>query len=111
MTGDHRFWVFNIQGSATGDASGDLYTETRRGAFWLDVAQFDLELGPAILNGAAETFHGGRATGSLGFSPLVRADYPGRAMLRFAYLDADLNLDLESLDLLTCSRAGWGIST
>ena len=108
VTGDHRFWVFNIQGSATGDASGDLYTETRRGAFWLDVAQFDLELGPAILNGVAEAFHGGRATGSLGFSPLVRADYPGRAMLRFAYLDADLNLDLETLDFINVLAGGLG---
>ena len=29
LTGDHRFWVFNIQGNATGDASE---TSMRAGA-------------------------------------------------------------------------------
>ena len=64
VAGEHRFWILNIQGTATGSAFGNLYTETRRGAFWLDIEQFDLELGPALLNGAGEAFHGGRAVGS-----------------------------------------------
>lgn len=108
VAGEHRFWILNIQGTATGSAFGNLYTETRRGAFWLDIEQFDLELGPALLNGAAETFHGGRAVGSLGFSPLVRAENPGRRMLRFAYLDADLDLNLESLDFINLLAGGLG---
>lgn len=108
VAGEHRFWILNIQGTATGSAFGNLYTETRRGAFWLDIEQFDLELGPALLNGAAETFHGGRAVGSLGFSPLVRAENPGRRMLRFAYLDADLDLNLESLDFINVLAGGLG---
>ena len=98
--GDHRFWVYNMQGTASGTAAGNLYTETRRGAFWLDVEQFELDLGPAFLNGSAEAFHGGTAAGSLGFSPLVRAEHPGRRMLRFAYLDADLDLAVDSLDFI-----------
>ncbi|MDC0573411.1 hypothetical protein OAO91_08190 [Luminiphilus sp.] len=108
IAGEHRFWILNIQGTATGSAFGNLYTETRRGAFWLDIEQFDLELGPTLLNGAAETFHGGRAVGSLGFSPLVRAENPGRRMLRFAYLDADLDLNLESLDFINVLAGGLG---
>lgn len=108
VAGEHRFWILNIQGTATGSAFGNLYTETRRGAFWLDIEQFDLELGPALLNGAAEAFHGGRAVGSLGFSPLVRAENPGRRMLRFAYLDADLDLNLESLDFINLLAGGLG---
>ena len=91
--GDHRFWVYNMQGTANGTAAGNLYTETRRGAF-------ELDLGPAFLNGNAEAFHGGTAEGSLGFSPLVRAEHPGRRMLRFAYLDADLDLAVDSLDFI-----------
>ena len=98
--GEHRFWIFNLQGTASGTATGNLYTESRRGAFWLDVAQFELDLGPAFLNGSAEAFHGGTASGSLGFSPLVRAEHPGRRMLRFAYLDADLDLAVDSLDFI-----------
>ena len=98
--GDHRFWIFNLQGTASGTATGNLYTESRRGAFWLDVEQFELDLGPAFLNGSAEAFHGGTASGSLGFSPLVRAEHPGRRMLRFAYLDADLDLAVDSLDFI-----------
>ncbi len=61
---------------------------------------FALDLGPAFLNGSAEAFHGGTAAGSLGFSPLVRAEHPGRRMLRFGYLDADLDLTLDSLDFI-----------
>lgn len=98
--GDHRFWIFNLQGTASGTAEGNLYTETRRGAFWLDVEHFALDLGPGFLNGSAEAFHGGTASGSLGFSPLVRAEHPGRRMLRFAYLDADLDLTVDSLDFI-----------
>ena len=98
--GEHRFWVYNIQGTASGPAKGNLYTETRRGAFWLDVEQFELDLGPAFLNGNAEAFRGGTAAGSLGFSPLVRAENPGRRMLRFGYLDADLDLAVDSLDFI-----------
>ena len=99
-TGDHRFWVYNLQGTASGTAAGNLYTETRRGAFWLDVEAFELDLGPGFLNGSAEAFHGGTVAGSLGFSPLVRAEHPGRRMLRFAYLDADLDLAVDSLDFI-----------
>ena len=98
--GDHRFWVYNLQGTASGTAAGNLYTETRRGTFWLDVEAFELDLGPGFLNGSAEAFHGGTASGSLGFSPLVRAEHPGRRMLRFAYLDADLDLAVDSLDFI-----------
>ena len=98
--GEHRFWIFNLQGTASGTATGNLYTESRRGAFWLDVAQFELDLGPAFLNGSAEAFHGGTASGSLGFSPLVRAEHPACRMLRFAYLDADLDLAVDSLDFI-----------
>ena len=99
-SGEHRFWIHNLQGTASGSAAGNLYTETRRGAFWLDVERFDLNLGPAFLNGTAEAFHGGTASGSLGFAPLVRADNPGRRMLRFGYLDADLDLAVDNLDFI-----------
>ena len=106
--GDHRFWVYNMQGTASGTAAGNLYTETRRGAFWLDVEEFELDLGPAFLNGKAEAFHGGTAAGSLGFSPLVRAEHPGRRMLRFGYLDADLDLALDSLDFINMLAGSLG---
>jgi hypothetical protein len=99
-SGEHRFWIHNLRGTASGPARGNLYTETRRGAFWLDVEQFDLNLGPAFLNGTAEAFHGGTAAGSLGFAPLVRAENPGRRMLRFGYLDADLDLAVDNLDFI-----------
>ena len=107
-TGEHRFWVYNLQGTASGPATGNLYTETRRGAFWLDVEQFELDLGPAFLNGNAEAFRGGTVAGSLGFSPLVRAENPGRRMLRFAYLDADLDLAVDSLDFINMLTGNLG---
>ena len=107
-TGEHRFWVYNLQGTASGPATGNLYTETRRGAFWLDVEQFELDLGPAFLNGNAEAFRGGTVAGSLGFSPLVRAENPGRRMLRFAYLAADLDLAVDSLDFINMLTGNLG---
>ena len=40
-----------------------LYMETRRGKFWLDIANADLNLGPAYLNGDAQAYKGGTLQG------------------------------------------------
>ena len=107
-SGEHRFWVFNLQGTASGTAFGNLYTETRRGMFSLDVTDLDLDLGPAYLNGDAEIYEGGTVQGVLGFSPLIRRDNKGRRMLKFAYLDTQLDLTVGSFNFLNIFTAGLG---
>ena len=107
-SGEHRFWVFNLQGTASGTAFGNLYTETRRGMFSLDVTDLDLNLGPAYLNGDAEIYEGGTVQGVLGFSPLIRRDNKGRRMLKFAYLDTQLDLTVGSFNFLNIFTAGLG---
>jgi hypothetical protein len=107
-TGEHRFWVFNLQGTGSGSALGNLYTETRGGTFSLDVTDLDLNLGPAFLNGDAEIFEGGTVQGVLGFSPLTRRDNKGRRMLKFSYVDTQLDLTVGSFNFLKIFTAGLG---
>ena len=107
-SGDHRFWIFNLQGTGSGSATGDMYIETRRGNFWLDVDNVDLNLGPAYLNGSAEIYSGGTATGALGFSPLLRSENQGRRMLPYGYVDAQVDLDVGSFDFIKIFTAGLG---
>ena len=107
-SGEHRFWVFNLQGTGSGTALGNLYTETRGGTFSLDVTALDLDLGPAYLNGDAEIYEGGTVQGVLGFSPLTRRDNKGRRMLKFAYLDTQLDLTVGSFNFLNIFTAGLG---
>ena len=107
-SGDHRFWIFNLQGTGSGSATGDMYIETRRGNFWLDVENVDLNMGPAYLNDTAEIFSGGTVSGALGFSPLLRSENQGRRMLPYGYVDAELDLDVDSFDFLKVFTAGLG---
>jgi len=106
--GDHRFWIFNLKGSGSGSASGDMYIETRQGNFWLDVENVALNLGPAYLNENAEIYSGGTVTGDLGFAPLNRRENRGRRMLPYGYLDAQLDLDVGSFDFIKVFTAGLG---
>ena len=107
-SGDHRFWIFNLQGTGSGSAMGDMYIETRRGNFWLDVDNVDLNLGPAYLNSDTEIFSGGTATGALGFAPLLLRENQGRHMLPYGYIDAQLDLDVDSFDFMKIFTAGLG---
>ena len=107
-SGEHRFWVFNLQGTGSGSVLGNLYMETRGGTFSLDVTDLDLNLGPAYLNGDAEVYKGGTMQGVLGFSPLTRRDNKGRRMLKFAYLDTQLDLTVGSFNFLNIFTAGLG---
>ena len=108
VRGDHRFWIFNLKGSGSGSASGDMYVETRQGNFWLDVENVALNLGPAYLNENAEIYSGGTVTGDLGFAPLNRRENRGRRMLPYGYLDAQLDLDVDSFDFIKVFTAGLG---
>ena len=107
-SGDHRFWIFNLQGAGSGSAMGDMYIETRRGNFWLNVDNVDLNLGPAYINSNAEIFSGGTATGALGFAPLLLRENQGRRMLPYGYIDAQLDLDVDSFDFMKVFTAGLG---
>ena len=106
--GNHRFWVFNIQGTASGSATGDMYMETRRGKFWLDVANADLNLGPAYLNGSAQAYKGGTLQGALGFTPLIRSEHRGKRMLRFGYTDVQLDVGMENFNFINIFTTGLG---
>ena len=72
------------------------------------MTDLDLDLGPAYLNGDAEIYEGGTVQGVLGFSPLTRRDNKGRRMLKFAYLDTQLDLTVGSFNFLNIFTAGLG---
>lgn len=106
--GNHKFWVFNIQGTASGSATGDMYMETRRGKFWLDIANADLNLGPAYLNGTAQAYKGGTLQGALGFTPMIRSEHRGKRMLRFGYTDVQLDVGMENFNFINIFTTGLG---
>ena len=108
--GDHRFWIFNLKGSGSGSASGDMYIETRQGNFWLDVENVALNLGPAYLNENAEIYSGGTVSGDLKFCAAQPPGKQGRRMLPYGYLDAQLDLMWTALILSRSLPPAWGIS-
>jgi hypothetical protein len=107
-SGEHSFWIYNMQGSGSGSAVADLSIETRGGPFSLDIRQIDLNLGPAYVNTDAQLFGGGDLLGQLGFTPFVPRENRGLKMLPFLYLDADLDLALESLGFINLFTSNLG---
>ena len=108
LTGTHSFWIFNVRGGGTGRVLADLTYQTRGGPFSLDGRKLDLQLAPLYLNGKREVF--GRATlrGDLGFTPFVPRAHKDISLLQFLRLDAEIDLDANSLAFINVLTAGAG---
>ena len=106
--GAHTFWIFNINGSGSGELRMDLSFETRGGPFSMDARDLDLVLDPSYLNGEAQVFHQGTVRGDLGFAPFVPRDNKGVRMLPFLKLDTEVDLDGESLKFINLFTANLG---
>ncbi|KZX60477.1 hypothetical protein A3709_11790 [Halioglobus sp. HI00S01] len=106
LEGEHTFWIFNLTGGGRGGAAGDFQIESPGGPMQLALHDLDLDLAPGYLNGDAEVFHGGTVRGTLGFDPFVPRENKGLAMLPFLRLDADLDLDVQSLAFINLFTGG-----
>ena len=95
--GNHSYWIFQARGKATGELLADLTFETRGGPFSLDAHSVNLALDTLYLNETEEALTAGALNGSLGFSPFIPRENKGTAMLEFFSVDADLQVDANSL--------------
>lgn len=106
--GNHKFWIFNINGGGSGELYADLTYQTQGGPFSLDARDIDMALDPAYLNGEAEVFHHGRMSGEIGFAPFAPRENKGVRMLPFLKLDTRLDLNVESLKFINLFTANLG---
>ncbi len=96
-SGRHAFWVYNFRGSGEGGMVADFSYETPGGPFSLDGTDLDLALGPLYVNGGREVFRRGAVRGDLGFDPFVPREHKDLSLLEFLLLDAELDLESDSL--------------
>jgi hypothetical protein len=109
ISGEHRFWVYQLRGAARGEASGSLTYRTRGGPFSLDVDHLELALDPVYVSTDVEVISGGSVSGELGFAPFVPRENKGAAVLRYLRTDARVDLamnDLSFLDLFLLNLPG-----
>jgi hypothetical protein len=97
VRGDHRFWIFNLQGGGRADIDASLSYDTRKRILALDVDDLDLDLGPLWVNGERAMFDRGKIAGAMGFAPFAPREHKDLSMLGFLRLDIELNIDVNSL--------------
>ncbi len=100
VSGQLSYWIYNLRGSGSGKAAVDLAYRSRGGPLSMDVRDIDLDLQPALLNGAEELFQGGTVAGSLGFEPFVPQEHKGVGMMPFLYGDIEVDLLADSLGFI-----------
>ena len=108
VSGTHSFWIFNFRGGGDGSMLADLTYETRGGPFSLDGRRLDLQLAPLYLNGEREVFGRASVRGDLGFAPFVPREHKDITLLQFLLLDAEIDLDANSLAFINVFTAGAG---
>jgi len=113
LEGDLSYWIHQIKGKASGVIEGDLNVVTRGGLFSLTIPNVDLELDTHYINGTREMFRHGVISGQLGLAPYVPRENKGIKMLQYAFIDADITIDVNSLafiNLFTRNFNGMKIS-
>jgi hypothetical protein len=97
LSGNHTYWIWNIQGQGHGYINGSLTYDTRERVFSLDAHELDLELDAPLLSGKYELFRRGEIRGSLALMPFAPSEHNDISLMRFLKLDADTKVDVNSL--------------
>ena len=107
LDGKYSYWIHQLRGQATGSLEAGLEVVSRGGTFLLDVSDSDLRFGTHDLKGEIEIFREAEIKGSLGFSPFVPRENRGIKLLKFLSMDADLVIDVNSLEFLNPFTQGF----
>jgi hypothetical protein len=107
LDGQYNYWIQQFKGQATGSLEAELDVVSRGGLFSLSIPQIDLELGTHYINGNYEMFRHGVISGELGLAPLVPRENKGIRMLQYILLDADINIDVNSLAFINLFTRGF----
>lgn len=97
VSGEHSYWIYQVQGAATGQIEADLEYRSPGGPLELDAHDIALELAPHYVNGDQEMFQQGRIGGSMGFAPFMPRENKGLPMLNYLLTDLELEIDVNSL--------------
>jgi hypothetical protein len=100
VAGDITYWIWQIQGGASGVIEADLTYVSRGGDLSLDGKTVDLELHRTVVNGDREVLSNGSVSGSVGFVPFNPREQKGLPMLDYLQLDLDLNIDMNRLSFI-----------
>ncbi|MGB5708905.1 MAG: hypothetical protein WBM41_19015 [Arenicellales bacterium] len=107
VSGSHSLWIYNLRGNLDGEIGADLKVRSQGGPLSLDIHSLDLNLGTLYLNGDHEVFRKGELKGSMGFEEFVPRENRGVRMLNFLKLDAEVNLDVNSLAYINLFTLGF----
>ncbi|WP_188860498.1 hypothetical protein [Marinobacterium nitratireducens] len=98
--GDHRLWIRQVQGELSGVLSAKPNYRFRGGPFSLAHGAADIGLSSLSINGQPAVSRGGTVRGSFEMAPFVPSQNRGAKWLAFLNVDADVDLEVESLDFL-----------
>lgn len=97
LSGQYEYWIHRFKGQAKGGLEADLSVVSRGGLFSLQATKIDLDLSRHFFEGAGELFRRGVISGDVGFVPFVPRDNKGIKMLPYALVNADINVEVNSL--------------
>jgi len=106
LNGQYDYWIMQFRGQAKGTLEADLDVVSRGGLFSLTIPQVDLELGTHYINGKYELLQHGRISGELGMAPMVPRENKSIKILQYISLDADINIDVNSLAFINLFTHG-----
>lgn len=99
-TGDHRFWVYQMKGKASGDLQASVNFETRGGPFSLDNGEMDINIQSLSINDEPMISSESSLEGTLEFAPFVPSENKGVRSMAFLKADVRLDAGMENLDFL-----------
>ena len=98
--GQHKFWVYQLQGELQGKVNLDLSFQTKGGAFSASNGQVDILLDTLLINGDQEILKQSRIKGTVEIAPVIFSQNKGIKSLAFITLDTELSAKVGSLDFL-----------
>jgi hypothetical protein len=111
VSGNHSYWIMNLQGAGAGHVAANLTYDTRDRVFSLDAHDLALELDAVHINGDHEMFRRGSIRGSLGFTPFTPSEHKDISLLGFLVLDAEMDFDVNSLAFISLFTLNFGGTT
>ena len=98
--GNHKFWVYHLQGTLQGEVHLDLSFQTQGGPFSASNGQVDIILDSLFINGDQEVLKQSYITGTVEVAPILFAQNKGIKSLAFISLDTEISAEVGSLEFL-----------
>ena len=108
VSGNHSYWIMNLQGAGTGEVEANLTYDTSDRVFSLDAPDLALELDALHINGDHEMFRRGSLRGSLGFAPFIPSEHKDISLFDFLMLDAEMDFEVNSLAFISLFTLDFG---